>query len=581
MAFKAYDSVEQRHCVAFLMFNLNKLGFSDYGSDKRSQEIDELSIADRFYLAYQLARTFSFLHQLEFLHSDLDESSIFINPYRCQLAIIDFDGGFHFDKQAKGLTIGKIGHWVSDTLRDIIGNKRSSDTLTIKDRIADEYWKLGSGVFDLVFGVMPFFFLPDTESQTRKNYLSNFTWPYIDYYSNDFNATSFDLHRAIIEMLANVESGGGEKLVSGFKRLFNKGYDDSKKRLSGREWTLILEGINRSLSNQPLIIDFKSNKSEIVKQDEEVTVTWVAKKYNRVFVNNRLIPLHINSASVNMFSEGSITIKALNSFAEIEESLHIRALKVDPTIVVFDSSTIFRDSSEPVMLSWQTKNTDYVMLSSSSDLLPAEGSFEVNPTVETSYSLTAYGFFGQKTTMSLTVKVASPVITAFYSEINLNHGIDGVDLYWSSENTTEVNIHPGVGKVKSNGSAPVNIKEETEFTIEGVGLFSSVQSMLKVSPFPVPVIKSLLVETPKFTIESSVNGPSLTTSLTDSKLNFENSINLDVPEFKSFNGNQLVDLPDFTELEPTDQIRSNEGESPFNKAYRLINKLVSKGIDNG
>ncbi len=88
-------------------------------------------------------------------------------------------------------------------------------------------------------------------------------------------------------------------------------------------------------------------------------------------------------------------------------------------------------------------------------------------------------------------------MTRLTSKVNLEFGIDGTDLNWSTKNTESVIINPKVGARKSAGSEHVAISESTEFTLVAKGLFSETEKTTIAHPFPVPVIESILTETPK------------------------------------------------------------------------------------
>ena len=232
LAFKGYDNIAEKHCVAFLMYNLFDLGYEDYGSDKgTSIEYKNLLFPDKLYLAYQFSKTINFLHSIEFINADISEQSIFINPREVRLALIDFDSGYHFDKQKKPTTIGKITQWA----KNIIRSKNKSDEITTEDRLFHEYELLASGLFEIIFGVMPYFFLKDADEQTKREYLATNQWPFIDENSPLFNKENAITHSEIVRVLSELEVVAKE-LIKGFKKVFNQGYDDKRKRLSPLEW---------------------------------------------------------------------------------------------------------------------------------------------------------------------------------------------------------------------------------------------------------------------------------------------------------------------------------------------------------
>jgi serine/threonine protein kinase len=506
IVFKGYDTISEKHCVGFLMYNLNKLDYEEYGSDTASlKEFKRLSIPDKLYLAYQLTKTVDFLHQIKFIHADLSENSLWFNSKRIQLAIIDYDSGYHFDKQSKPTTIGKIGHWISGGFRNLIGQQKDSSKLTTLDRLNEEYWVLANATFEVIFGVMPFFFLTDTDDNTKKSYLKKFEWPNIDYSSPLFNKANSQQHKAIVDVLEKLQNAGATELVDAFKRVFNKGYKNEIKRLTAKEWKDLLFKFNESIDNAPFIKHFDSNKKSIRQKDEEVEFTVDIQKYNSFYINEKLIPLYQNSITLPIQDESKVVLKAINDFETIEDFIEIKALKIPPKIIEFSASKLLRNSLDPINLKWVVEDAINVSLSDSKTSHQLKGNVDVEPTTKTTYVLTVNGFFDQKITKEITLDVVTPVINYFTWEVNLDKGINNVDVKWKTENTESVNIIPHVKSTNTEGLEHVSIGERTEFKLIAKGLFSIVEKEITAHPFPVPIVKQIFAEAPKIEINTNID----------------------------------------------------------------------------
>lgn len=564
IVFKGYDNISEKHCVAFLMYNLEKLNYEDYGSDTaRLEEYKILSIPDKLYLAYQLTKTVDFLHQIEFIHADLSENSLWFNSKRVQLAIIDYDSGYHFDKQSKPTTIGKVGHWISGSFRNIIGQKKDSSKLTTLDRLYEEYWVLANATFEVVFGVMPFFFLSDTDDNTKKSYLKEFEWPNIDYSSPLFNKSNTQQHKTIVSFLEQLENAGAKELINAFKDVFNKGYQNETKRLTSKEWNDLLFKLNKSLENNPLIKNFSSNKTSIRQKDEEVEFSINIQKFNVAYLNGKLIPLNQDSITIPIQDDAKITLKTINDFDIVEDFIEIKALKIEPKISTFKASELLRDSESPINLSWVVENSKDVSLSDREERFPPTDNTEIKPTAKTTYILTANGFFDEKITKELIVDVVSPTIKSFMWEVNLNEGIDNVDLKWETDGAKSIEITPNVKEKSPNGLAHVPIRQETTFKLKAIGLFSSVEKEITAHPFPVPIVKQIFADAPKIEINTNIDfaESNLPKELFETNnIQFSNNI--------SFNNLEI----DSTELR-------NSLEFPkFENENSLINKFSKKKI---
>jgi len=506
LVFKGYDNITEKHCVAFLMYNLEKLSFEDYGSDNAElTEYKSLSIPDKLYLAYQLTKTIEFLHQIEFIHADLSENSLWFNSNRVQLSIIDYDSGYHFDSQGKPTTVGKVGHWIGSTFRNIIGQKKDSSELSTLDRLYEEYWVLANATFEVIFGVMPFFFLSDTDDNTKQEYLREYEWPNIDHSSPLFNKVNSEQHKAIISFIQQLENAGAAELISAFKTVFNKGYKNETKRLTSIEWKNLLLNLNQSLENKPLIKNYASNKASINKKDEEVNFSFTVQKHNAVYLNDKLVPLNQNSITLPLEDSCRILLKAVNDFESVEEFIEIKAIKVEPKISLFEASTQLRNTKSPVELNWLVNSAKEVSISGLIDSFGNQGTTNVEPVSKTTYILSAIGYFDEKVTKELTIDVIAPLIKVFTWEINLNEGIDNVDLFWETDEAQSVEIIPNVTESSPNGLAHVPINKETVFKLIAKGLFSSVEKEITAHPFPVPIVKQIFAEAPKIEINSNID----------------------------------------------------------------------------
>ncbi len=550
MVFKGYDSISEKHCVAFLMYNLNQLGYEDYGSDTANlSEYKNLSIPDKLYLAYQLTKTVDFLHNIEFIHADISENSLWFNANRVQLSIIDYDSGYHIDSQGKPSTVGKVGHWIGSTFRNIIGQKKDSSSLTTLDRLYEEYWVLANAVFEVIFGVMPFFFLSDTDDETKKKYLKDNEWPNIDYSSPLFNTANQQQHQTVISFIEQLESAGAKNLIDAFKRVFNKGYKNENQRLTSTEWKTLLTELNEGLDNTPLIKSFTSNKTTIDKKNENVNFSFDTQKYNALYLDGKLLPLHNTEPTpISLLDSKEIELKVKNDFGEVQETITIQANKVEPEILNFEASKLLRDSLLPINLTWRVSNVKSIQITNVNQTFEGNGNVDVEPTEKTKYCLTALGFFDQKVTKELLIDVVSPKINFFTWEVNLEHGIDNVDLKWETEDTQNVEITPNVKETMSNGLAHVPISRETTFKLIAKGLFNSVEKEITAHPFPVPVVKQIFAEAPKIELKTNIETKHLAIPgelLKTNNIKFTNSVHFNNLDLNSTELSSALEFPKF------------------------------------
>ena len=584
LVFKGYDNIEEKECVAFLMYNLEKLSYEDFGSDvSLSDDYKTLSIPNKLFLAYQLSKTIDLLHSIEFIHADISENSIWFNSKRVQLALIDYDSGYHFDSQDKPSTLGKLWQGTTGFFKKVITGEIETEKVTSNDRLFEEYFWLAHHIFEIITGVSPYFFLSDADDNTKSKYLENFDWPNIDHSSALFNKANSRQHHAIISFIEQLENAGASELISAFKTVFNKGYKKETKRLTSKEWKTLLGDLNQELENNPLINNFSSNKTSISQKNEKVVFSFDVKKYNAVYLNDKLVPLNQNSITETIQDSSKIVLRTINDFQIIEEVIQIEANKVDPQFNELKIAKQIRDTEEPVLINWNVENAKEVIFSNDEDRLPVKFFMNVKPTEKTTYKIKAIGYFNQVVEKEVTIDVIKPQINFFDWEVNLNEGLDNVDLSWETENVQKVTITPNIGEVKLNGKKHVGIDGKTEFTLLAKGIFGTVvEHTIKAQPFPVPIVKQIFTEAPEISISANIefNENIIPQGLINlGNVNFTNQIQFNNIEVNTDEVNLSLKIPDF---ETDNLLEKNFTKEKFTltdiynsllkKVYKKLNK---------
>jgi len=121
-------------------------------------------------------------------------------------------------------------------------------------------------------------------------------------------------------------------------------------------------------------------------------------------------------------------------------------------------------------LTWQTSNATSVSITGGVASTALDGSATVSPTSTTTYTLTADGYGGPKTS-SVTITVAAPddaSIDAFTATPStITQGASST-LAWQTSNASSVSIS-GVGNVSDDGSTTVSPSDTTTYTITVLG----------------------------------------------------------------------------------------------------------------
>ena len=561
---KAYDEINDKDIIAFLIHNLNENNYQDFGADNFDKsKYMQTEIPERVYYAFQLVKTIKFLNELNFLHSDISENSIWINNRTGKIALIDYDSGFHIDSQKKPTTVGKIGHWIGSTFRKVIAKEVDSDNLSTAERIDEENWVIANAVFELVFGVIPYFFLVDAEDKTKTMYLKKYSWPEIVIDENIFNTSNLNAYQGILQFYNLLKENGFEKLINAFDKVFNSGFKNPNKRIKISEWYDILFEIGEGLELLPNILDFKADKETINSSEEEVTFNWEQSKGNKTYINDILV----NGLNHKLCFKDTtnVELKIMNEFGVSKNEINIQANKIQPTIKFFKSDIFERIDLTPVTLSWDTNHAKKVRISDVYNDLAASGNHEIDPRENKKITLTAIGNFEEEVNAEIEIKVSRPEIIEFKYEINIEKGIDNVDLHWKKEKTNQVTIVPRIGDVDLNGQSSIRIGEKTEFTLRAIGYFGTTEKIIEAQPFPIPLIKSLLIPTPEFNKSVMFEKDSFKIPdalLKQNKIEFNNEIKFNIPEI------DFIELNQFTSTEIENQVR------PQNLFNKLFNKVL-------
>lgn len=491
--------------TGLIMKNLVYDGFEDLGAEEWDVEkYLQVDVKSKLYMSYQMAKCIDFLHSIKFIHSDLKGQSLFLNLKIPQVAFIDFDGGFNYDKQSHGLTLGALQDWMSARFKKLIRLGKSSKDLSFSERLDEENWNTAIGLFQVLFGIQPFFFLKDNEEATIKKYLKNTQWPKNEGPQEIFIESNKIFHESVINNLEVYRSNGFETLIDKFALVFNSVYESPSKRPSPAQWKNLLFDLNKEFVGEPIIKKFKANKKSISIKGDSVVFSWQGSFYRKVYLNGVLCDFLQKEKSISLIDSTEVRLTFVNDFGERSEVLQIEAIKVDPKIIDFNSSISQRTDLTPVVLSWETKDVTRVRINSISEDLQPNGDIQVDPKEKTTYVLTAFGNFDQTIEKTITVDVESVEILKFNYEINIEKGIDNVDVLWETKNAIEVEISPRLGIVDLSGKTSVGIPDRTEFIIVAKGYFNETSKTIEAKPFPIPIIKGLFIPTPILNLENHV-----------------------------------------------------------------------------
>jgi hypothetical protein len=149
-------------------------------------------------------------------------------------------------------------------------------------------------------------------------------------------------------------------------------------------------------------------------------------------------------------------------------------LTADPTTV---------NKGDSITLHWSSHNATELDLEPGVGKVQSEGSTSVIPQDSTTYTLTATGSSGTQTSTAHVDVTTPTVVTPLHNENNEIKPVKGrlsieptrvergqsVMLRWSSQNATDLDLEPGVGKVQAEGSRYVTPQESGNYTLTATG----------------------------------------------------------------------------------------------------------------
>lgn len=548
--FKSIDEITGELLVGMVMYDLSQLGFFDYGDEEIRNDL--VVGLDGILFSYQIARTIQFLHSLDFIHSDLKAASIFINPKSQVLCIIDFDSGFHYKTQSKPSTKGSISGWIRkigflNKFIDLIGG---TDSEGYEQFLHNEIWSLSAAIFQLLTGQnSPYSFLTTLDDSQKEKYIKKIGWPTFKRDLKLFNENAQQSIAEIQEMLKTYEEAGLIGIEAAFRTSFNDAFFDSEKAVKPKEWISIFEGLLPEFQLIPVVQSLDSDKKQIDFANENVIVRWEASNVDYVTIGKKVSLVGQNQFQISIPKEQEIEVTFHNFYTTSTKSISISANRRFPQIDFFRSEVSIRKDESPVLLAWQVSNAYKVNINGVKGLDSKKGEFYVKPVVPTTFKLQCEGGFGEISEAEVFVDIVRPQIEQFSYEINLDHGLDNVDLKWKVTDAISVEISPVIGEVHFEGVSHVQIKDEKEFTLAAKGLFFSDSKVIKAKPFPLPVIRELMVEFPKIDLNAKVNLIPLRVPdpmYRYNQIKFQNGVDVLPTEIKYFDGHIEfnLDMPD-------------------------------------
>jgi hypothetical protein len=416
LVFRAVDD-QGDTVVAMVMRDLIELSFADVGSDDwdSAEYFREVPFDNKLHLAYQFAHAFEILEAVGFIHADLKESSLFLNTRQPQLALIDFDSGFHPAEQPAAATIGALSPWAGNRMRDWIKSGAGPGQLTVQEREEEERWSLAAGIFEMLTGVPPYFFLLDGDEASIAAYLKDHDWPEVTPGHPLVNAGNLPFLEVVQGLLKALETAGGEDLVAAFKRAFKRGYFKPTARPTAAVWSGLLKGLVQDNVGKPYVLSFGANIQLLQRQDENVVLSWSVHHHRVLYLNG--MPQAAGATEVTVVPGGQqrYELVAVNDQGTSSVTLLVEADRREPIIQWFRLKKWVDAEKNLAELEWHVDHAIKVELKPGPGEVSSQGSAIVSLDQSTSCQIKATGGFGRVVTMQMIIARPKSILVPILS----------------------------------------------------------------------------------------------------------------------------------------------------------------------
>ncbi len=302
---------------------LNTIGYSDFDNiladSKLFNQLLNLPLAQKFSLAMQFVEGMKILKSCAYVHADINEPNVFIDPKNAKITLIDYDSGaLMLTPNDKPTTWGKFCDW---TCPEIMKELSSNGNNIVHVDLFTDVWSVAIGIHYIFFGVHPLFYLTNLGSNTVKNYLSNNKWPEINISDPLFNKANKNAYNNYSQIISQLPAKFIDKLAA----TINQGYFSPAQRTGYESWGLALKS-----AEEPPKIDYFKCSNTATYETMPVTFTWNVIGSARLFLvspNGTKTEITGNNSLSILPYEGIYKLEAQGPFGTDTKSLPLRVWK--------------------------------------------------------------------------------------------------------------------------------------------------------------------------------------------------------------------------------------------------------------
>ena len=250
----------------------------------------------------------------------------------------------------------------------------------------------------------------------------------------------------------------------------------------------------------PQILDFKA-QSQTIFEGDTFLVEWQVNNASIVEINGERIQANVGHYNLVCDFTGTkrISLIARNGADSVTRHLQVTAIARPKFNLSSSKPKIRKNTQEKTLISWNIENavSAQMIIGDTKEDIKLTGQMEIKPEAKTVVKFSAVSL-DQRTvfTDECVIEVFNASKVKFGCNKKFSYPSLPVVLSWETKDCQSVELD-GFGPQPQNGSITVSPEVTTDYVLKVTDYFGTEEYPIKVQMLPLPLIQSILVETPK------------------------------------------------------------------------------------
>lgn len=317
----------------------------------------------------------------------------------------------------------------------------------------------------------------------------------------------------------------------------------------------------RDLKKEPVITDFVCGKVDgIAFHGLETEISWNAENVGKVSLNSVELPAGLTQYKMIFTEDTDILLTITNGLHSVEQKKHIRVVYAPKVDFRINKTKLKKTNNgiETATLSWNVLNSSKVSLQSNGKVISTDinnSGYVINPKSDTLYKLIVTGLDNRtEFTSEIRVIVREPAKIEFKSDKMYTLPNVPITISWNVYGAKNVRLNNIAVGIKGQTISLPQKDEQYVLTYEDD--FGESSTDLKVKMLPLPIVKSILVDTPNINNAVGIQYKAPQFKETPALPNIESTfVSLTIPEIPTLKAGRLfVEIPETPKVKLTQQI---------------------------